>query len=145
MTKRFEEVYNVIYYDKINMKEHLQSRMDIIGNRFVEYRKKMASAKEEGSQDLVAIKRRIKLFGRRVDIRMDEVNSDHDKLGGKYGYLLSCNDYIAKIAAVVIKIIELNSSLIRADERDKKSICLMGAKGPQTVQEKNQETHLKRL
>ena len=64
---------------------------------------------------------------------MDEINGDHSKLGSKYGYLLTCNNYIAKIADVVIKLVELNASLVRAEERDKRSICLMGAKGPQTI------------
>lgn len=48
--------------------------MDIVGDRFVRVNKKMAANADCGSQDLVAIKRRIKLFGRRVDSRMDEVN-----------------------------------------------------------------------
>lgn len=87
----------------------------------------------------MAIKRRVKLFGRRVDSRMDEVNVEHDHVMSKYNGLLTANNYIGELAHTVIKIVELNSCLIKADERDKRSICLMGSKGPQTVHEKNQE------
>lgn len=45
----------------------------------------------------------------------------------------------------MIKVVELNSCLVRADERDKRSICLMGSKGAQTVQEKSAEVHMMRL
>lgn len=63
----------------------------------------------------------------------------------KYNYLLTCNNYIGQLAHTVIDVVELNSCLIRADERDKRSICLMGSKGHQTVHEKNTEMHMMRL
>ena len=84
-------------------------------------------------------------MGRQVDFRMEGVHKDHDTIMSKYNYLLTCNTYIGKLAETVIKVVELNSCLVKADERDKRSICLMGSKGPQTVQEKNTEGHIRRL
>ena len=81
-------------HDKADMALHVQSRCDIIADRFIKFNKKMQSAKDNNGQDLVAVKRRIKLFGRRVDSRMDEVNREHDHIMSKYNYLLNCNNYI---------------------------------------------------
>ena len=63
----------------------------------------------------------------------------------KYNYLLTCNDYLGKLAETVVKISELSSCIVRADERDRRSICLMGSKGPQTIYEKTTENHILRL
>ena len=49
-------------------------------------------------QENLATKKRVKVYGRKVDQRMDEVNADHDKLTSKYDYLIHCNDYLAKLA-----------------------------------------------
>lgn len=76
---------------------------------------------------------------------MDEVNRDHDRLTGKYDYLIHCNDYLAKLAEQIITITELNSCLMSSDERDKNSICLMGSQGPKSLQTKQNEQHLHRI
>ena len=94
LVKRFEYVFNMMNHDKADMALHVQSRCDIIADRFIKFNKKMQSAKDNNGQDLVAVKRRIKLFGRRVDSRMDEVNREHDHIMSKYNYLLNCNNYI---------------------------------------------------
>lgn len=86
----------------------------------------MAANKDKQEADTVASRKRVKIYSRRVDQRMDEVNVDHQTLMGKYDFLLHANDYFAKLAEQIITIIELNSSLLRQDEQDKQSISLLG-------------------
>lgn len=119
--------------------------MELVANRFLATNKKMKNLQESNNMDLAAFKKRVRLFGRQVDRRMDEVNNEHDHLLGKYDFLFNCNNYLGELASTVVKVIELNSCLFVADERDRRSICLMGSKGPQSLHEKNHEVHMHRL
>ena len=65
---------------------------------------------------------------------MDEVTKDHDRLTNKYDFLIHCNDYFGRLAEQMITVTELGTSLMRADEKDKASICLLGSTGPKTLQ-----------
>lgn len=87
----------------------------------------------------------MKVFGRKVDTRIDEVNTNHDKLSSQYNFLLHSNDYIAKLAEQIITVVELNSCLLVSDEADKNNICLMGTMGPKTIQEQSHDMHIHRL
>ena len=91
------------------------------------------------------MKKRVKVFGRKVDQRMDEINWDHNQLKSKYQFLIHCNDYLAKLAEQMITITELNSSLTRQDEKDRESICLMGSQGPKGLRETQQILQNKKL
>ena len=113
LTRDFEQVYNMISFEKADMKDFVKGRMDIIGDRFVKTNKKFVSAADNSGQDIEAVKRRIKLIQRKVDQRIDGVNNEHDTVMGKYNYLLTCNSYVGRLAETMIKVVELNSSLVQ--------------------------------
>ena len=76
---------------------------------------------------------------------MDEVNIEHDFILGKYNFLLNCNNYLGDLASTIVKVTELNSRLFVSDENDRRSICLMGSKGPQTLRERTRDVHMHHL
>ena len=42
LLKRFKHVFDLMSYDTATMKEYIQSRMDIVGDKFIKNNKKMA-------------------------------------------------------------------------------------------------------
>ena len=134
MQKMFDHTFKQIDYHVADLNDHIKQRMDIVGGKMVKNNKKIEQTKDFAAQDNTATKKRVKVFGRKVDARMDEVSKDHDKLSHKYDFLIHCNDYFGQLAEQMITITELNSCLMRADERDKDSICMLGTQGPKTIQ-----------
>ena len=132
-------------YHVADIKDLIQGRMNIIGSKLVKNNKVIAENKESGNTEKFEIQRSMKVFGRQIEQRIDGVNDDHKRLTGKYDYLVTCNDYFAKIADQMITITELNSCLLTSDEKDRNSISLMGGKFPRNLQEQNHEHHLHRL
>ena len=132
--KNFDQAYKKIDYNHADLKDLMFQRMNLVSKKLVANNKVIANNKEAGQAENIATKKKVKMFGRKVDMRMDEVNADHDKLTGKYDYLIHCNDYFAKLAEQIITVTELNTSLLHADERDKNSISLLGTTGPKTLQ-----------
>ena len=57
---------------------------------------------------------------------MTKVEDNHTVLMSDYDQLLNQNYYFTKIAADVIKLQEIMTALLAADEKDKKDISLIG-------------------
>lgn len=139
LEKLFDHTFKKIDYHVADLTDHIKQRMDLVAGKIVKQNRKVQDNKSAATEDNVATKRRVKVFGRKVDARMDDVSKEHQQLSGKYDFLIHCNDYFGRLAEQMITVTELNSCLMRADERDKASIALLGSQGPKTLQGQRHE------
>ena len=54
-------------YHVADIKDIIQTKMDIVSSKMVKSNGIIASNKDSASQDILATQRRVKVFGRRVD------------------------------------------------------------------------------
>ena len=90
----------------------------------------MQESRDKAEYGDIEIKQMMRVKFRQIHERVDVLYQDNDVLLDKYRVLLKENLYYAVLAESMIKIMQLSSSLLAADERDKESISLIGEKGP---------------
>jgi len=115
LLKQFDRVFKRLDYVVADNKAILQERMEIIGNKFVSVHLKMKGNRELNIQENFVLKHEIKVLERKTDRHITEVTADHNALSSKYTALLHQNDFLANLANTMISIIEINTSMIKAD------------------------------
>ena len=94
----FKQTFFKIDFVEADLKDLINQKLNIVSSQLRKSNANVNANKDQAMQENLATKKRVKVYGRKVDQRMDEVNSDHDKLTSKYDYLIHCNDYLAKLA-----------------------------------------------
>ena len=145
LLRNFKACYAKMDYIDKDMKDLVFQRMNIVSKKLVTNNKNLSASKEQAQNANFSTLRNVKQYGRKFDMRIDEVLSKNGFLMGKYDFLVNCNNYVAKLAEQLITITELSSCLLRSDEKDKGNICLMGSKGSKSLKDQQMDHHHKRM
>ena len=73
LEKLFDHTFKKIDYHVADLTDHIKQRMDLVAGKIVKQNRKVQDNKSAATEDNVATKRRVKVFGRKVDARMDDV------------------------------------------------------------------------
>ena len=88
LEKNFKQVYLKMDYNVADLKDQLHKRMKLVGNKMVTNKQEVTANKEQAEMDKIATQKRVKVVGRVLNERLDEVNRDHDLLRFKYDLLI---------------------------------------------------------
>ena len=88
LEKNFKQVHLKMDYNVADLKDQLHKRMKLVGNKMVTNKQEVTANKEQAEMDKIATQKRVKVVGRVLNERLDEVNRDHDLLRFKYDLLI---------------------------------------------------------
>ena len=88
LEKNFKQVHLKMDYNVADLKDQLHKRMKLVGNKMVTNKQEVTAHKEQAEMDKIATQKRVKVVGRVLNERLDEVNRDHDLLRFKYDLLI---------------------------------------------------------